>query len=782
MVADNGVEMVKFGIGQSVRRKEDIRFLTGDGRFTDDLNLDGQTHAWFVRSPVAHARIADIELSAAQSIPGVIAIFTGRDITADPAISPLPCLSKVVDRQGREMYRPPRPALCGDRVRFVGDLVAMVVADTRQIAMDAAEALTIDYEDLDCVVDTGAAVASDAAVVWPDCPGNVCVHWENSDPAEIASIFETAPHVAEVSLVNNRLIANPMEPRVALADFDPVSGASTLHCPSQGTNRMHRVMTQHVLDLPSDKLRIQSGDVGGGFGVRSKAWPEQILAVWASRKLRRPIKWRGDRNDVMVSDNHARDHVTRARLAMDSGGHVLGMWVDTIANMGAYLMENGPIIPTMVGQRSMGTVYRIPALYHSVRCVFTNTTPVDSYRGAGRPETVYLMERLMDMAAHEIGLDPVEIRRRNLIPESAMPYTNSQDVEIDSGEFESVLDNALAAADWDGFEARRAESALRGRHRGIGVACSLECSGGMPEEEGRVRLDADGKATVFVGTFSQGQGHETVFPQIVAERLGIPFDNTRWVGAGDTTVVPFGFGTSASRSALMGGMAVAGACDRVVEAARPTAGRLLQHDAETLVFEAGAFKAHDGSASVGLAEAIATEGITLDETFRYKRGPGVFNYPNGCHVAEVEIDPETGAIEIQRFTAVDDNGVVLNPMIVHGQAHGAIVQGIGQALMEHVVYDSGTGQLFTASFLDYAMPRAGDIPDLYVSNHVVPCLTNELGVKGAGEGGCCAAPPAIAGAVTDALGHLGIRHINMPFTPERVWKAIRNSEKQGGTG
>jgi carbon-monoxide dehydrogenase large subunit len=392
--------------------------------------------------------------------------------------------------------------------------------------------------------------------------------------------------------------------------------------------------------------------------------------------------------------------------------------------------------------------------------VFTNTTPVDSYRGAGRPETVYLMERLMDMAAHEIGLDPVEFRRRNLIPESAMPYTNNQDVAIDSGEFESVLDKALAGADWDGFEARRAESVLRGRHRGIGVACSLECSGGMPEEEGRVRLDADGNATVFVGTFSQGQGHETVFPQVVAERLGIPFENIRWVGAGDTTVVPFGFGTSASRSALMGGMAVAGACDRIVEAARPTAGRLLQHDPETLVFEAGAYKAHDGSASVGL----------------------VFNYPNGCHVAEVEIDPETGAIEIQRFTAVDDNGVVLNPMIVHGQAHGAIVQGIGQALMEHVVYDSSTGQLFTASFLDYAMPRAGDIPDLDVSNHVAPCLTNELGVKGAGEGGCCAAPPAIAGAVTDALGHLGIRHIDMPFTPERVWKAIRNSEKQGGTG
>lgn len=770
--------MEKFGIGQPVRRREDARFLTGDGRFTDDLNLDGQAYAWFVRSPLAHACIADIDLSAAQSIPGVIAIFTGRDIAADPAIHPLPCLSAVSDRHGREMYKPARPALCTDRVRFVGDLVAMVVAQTQEAARDAAEAVAVEYEDLACVVE--AAAAPDAPPIWPDCPGNVCVHWENDDPAGVARVFETAAHVAEISLVNNRLIANPMEPRAALADFDPTTGISTLHCPSQGANRMHRVMTQHVLDLPPAKLRIQSGDVGGGFGVRSKSWPEQILLVWASRKLQWPLKWQGDRNDVMVSDNHARDHVTRARLAIDAEGHVLGLWIDTIANMGAYLMENGPIIPTAVGQRSTGTVYRIPALYHSIRCVFTNTTPVDSYRGAGRPETVYLMERLMDMAAHEAGLDPIEIRRRNMIPPSAMPYTNNQCVAIDSGEFETVMDKALDGADWDGFEARRTEAASRGRYRGIGVGCSLECSGGMPEEEGRVRLDNDGSATVFVGTFSQGQGHETMFPQVVAERLGIPYENIRWVGAGDTEAVPYGFGTSASRSALMGGMAVAGACDRVTEAARSIAGRLLQADPAGLVFEAGAFKAQDGGASISLAQIAASEGVTLDETFRYKRDPGVYNYPNGCHVAEVEIDPETGSVEILRFTAVDDNGVVLNPMIVHGQAHGAIVQGIGQALMEHAVYDRDTGQLYTASFLDYAMPRASDVPPLDVSNHVVRCLTNELGVKGAGEGGCCAAPPAIAGAVANALGHLGIRHIDMPFTPERVWKAIRDNKNKGG--
>ena len=772
--------MAKFGIGQPVRRREDTRFLTGDGRFTDDLNLDGQAYAWFVRSPLAHARIAEIDLSAAQSVPGVIAIFTGRDIEADPAIRPLPCLSRVADRHGREMFRPPRPALCSGRVRFVGDLVAMTVAETHDAAKDAAEAVAVEYEDLACVADAAAAVAPDSPAVWPDCPGNVCVHWENGDPAGVAGIFESAAHVAEISLVNNRLIANPMEPRAALADFDPSTGASTLHCPSQGANRMHRVMTQHVLDLPPDKLRILSGDVGGGFGVRSKSWPEQILVVWASRKLQRTIKWTGDRNDVMVSDNHARDHATRARLAIDAGGHALGLWIETIANMGAYLMENGPMIPTAVGQRSMGTVYRIPALYHSIRCVFTNTTPVDSYRGAGRPETVYVMERLMDMAAHEAGLNSVEIRRRNLIAPSAMPYTNSQDVVIDSGEFETVRDKALAGADWDGFEARRGEAASCGRYRGIGVACSLECSGGMPEEEGRVRLDGDGSTTVFVGTFSQGQGHETVFPQIVAQRLGIPYENIRWVGAGDTGTVPFGFGTSASRSALMGGMAVAGACDRIVEAARPVAGRLLQRDPASLTFEAGAFMADDGTASVGLAEIAATEGVILDEAFRYKREPGVYNFPNGCHIAEIEIDPETGAVEILRYTAVDDNGVVLNPMVVHGQAHGAIVQGIGQALMERVVYDRDTGQLFTASFLDYAMPRAGDIPPLEVSNHVAPCRTNELGVKGAGEGGCCAAPPAVAGAVADALGHLGIRHVDMPFTPERVWKAVRDRKRRAG--
>jgi carbon-monoxide dehydrogenase large subunit len=766
--------MGKFGTGQPVRRREDVRFLTGAGRYTDDVTLDGQALVWFVRSPLPHARITAIEADAARAMPGVIAVYTGKELDADPGVHPLPCGSETKNRQGEDLYKPARPVLALDTVRFIGELVAMVVAESAPAAHDAAEAIVVDYEDLPFVVDPARTIEPGAPQIWPE--GNISVQWENRDPAEVVPIFESAAHVAEIEVVNNRVIANPIEPRAALADYDEKSAVSTLYCPSQG---VHRIVgnLRRILDLPPDGLRIISGDVGGGFGVRSKAYPELALLVWASRKLRRPLKWRADRGETMMSDNHARDNVTRARLALGADGKILALWVDLIANMGAYLMENGPALPTIVGQRSMGTVYHIPALYQSVRCVFTNTTPVDAYRGAGRPETVYLVERIMDTAAVLLDLDPVEFRRRNLIRESAMPYTSCTNVVIDSGDFAGVLDKALSMADRDGFAGRRAGAAARGRLAGFGVACSLECSGGAPEEEARVRFEADGGATVFVGTFSQGQGHETVFAQVASEKLGLPYDKVRIVHAGDNTVVPFGLGTSASRSSQMGGVAIVRACEAVIDKARAVAAGLLQAEAGGVAFADGVFSAPDG-ASITIGEVAAHEAggeTALDETYRYRRPPGIFNFPNGCHIAEVEVDRQTGTVEIVRYTAVDDNGTILNPMIVHGQAHGAIAQGVGQALMERIVFDDETGQLFTASFLDYAMPRATDLPRLDIECHVVPCKTNDLGVKGAGEGGCCAAPPAIVAAVVDALKELGITHIDMPLTPERVWRAIRDA-------
>ncbi len=770
--------MAKFGIGQALRRREDARFLTGTGQFTDDREIEGQAWVCFVRSPVPHARIAGIDVAAAEQTPGVVAVFTGKDVAADPGVRPMPCLFDSKDRHGKPAYIPPRPIMATDRTRFVGEPVAMVVAETEQAARDAAEAVMPEYDDLPFVTDAAAAAADGAPRIWDDCAGNVGIHWENGPPDEVAALFDNAPHVAEIEIVNNRVIANPLEPRCALADYDPETDATTLYCPSQGVHRMFRVLAGRIFDLPKEKLRIVSNDVGGGFGVRSKTYPEQALLVWASRRLRRALKWRGDRSESMLSDNHARDHVSKARLALDAEGRVQALWIETVANMGAYMFENAPGIPTVIGQRSTGTVYRIPALYHSVRCVFTNTVPLDSYRGAGRPETVYLMERLMDAAARVARLDAVEIRRRNLVPADAMPYRNAMGLMIDSGDFPAALDMALAEAGWSGFDARRADAAKQGRLRGIGVACSLECSGGAPEEEARIRLTPDGGAVVYAGTFPQGQAHETVFPQVAAELLGLDYERIEFIPGGDTAVVADGFGTSASRSAHMGGNAVAGACERIIAAVRPAAGQMLQADPEALRFEGGLFHAPDGG-SIGLAEAAATLESPPDETYRFKREPGVFMYPNGCHIAEVEVEPETGSVEIVRYTAVDDNGVVLNPMIVHGQVHGAVAQGIGQALMENTWYDRDTGQLFTVSFMDYALPRADQIPCMSVHNIIVPCKTDVLGVKGAGESGCCAAPPAVVGAVADALKHLGIHHIDMPLTPERVWRAIRDARVAG---
>lgn len=773
--------MGKFGVGQPVRRVEDARLVTGQGTYTDDFNLEGQGFGCFLRSPHAHAKIVSLDTTEAKNSPGVIAVFTGRDIDAADNMNDVPCMVTIKDLQGNPMYYPSRRPLESKCVRFVGDLIAIVVAESHVQARDAVEQIEIEYEELPSVVNTAKSLDPDAAQIWPEADGNLCVHFENKDSADIDAVFSKAPNIAKVDLINNRLIGNPMEPRVAIGDYDSENETMVLYAPSQGANRMHTTIS-NVFPIEPTKIRVVSKDTGGGFGVRSKAYAELLVLMWTARQLKQPVKWQGDRFESMVSDNHSRDNVTHAELAMDADGRALGLKIETIASVGAYLSEMGPGIPTANGRRVTGTVYKLPEVYQSVKCAFSNTTPTDSYRGAGRPEAAFIMERLMDEAADIIGIDKVEIRHRNFIAEVDIPYINSQNLEIDSGKFSETLNMALEKADWTGVEARRAESKKNGKLRGIGIGYFMESSGGRPEEEGRIRMEEDGSATIMVGTFSHGQGHATAFRQIAHDALGLPFDKMNFIDGGDTKVVPFGRGTGGSRSSQMGGVSILRAAKKVVAKGKVIASHLLQTGEANVEFANGIYTATDSSASISISEvAMAAhdpeklpDGMDqgLDEKERYDRGP-TNNYPNGAHVAEVEIDPETGVIEVVRYSAIDDSGVIINPMLFHGQVHGAIAQGLGQALCEHTVYDDDTGQFLSGSFMDYCMPRATMIPDLNVGSNEVPCTTNDLGVKGAGEGGCCGAPPAIVNAALDALKDLGVTDLAMPLTPMRVWQAIQ---------
>ena len=778
--------MGKFGLGQPVRRTEDARLLTGRGRYTGDISIPGQVHAAFVRSPVAHADIRAIDLDAAAAAPGVVAVYTAADLEA-AGIADLPCQVEVKDRAGRPQYVPPRPVFARDRVRFVGEPIVMVVAATETQAKDAAELVDIDFDELTPVVDTASALDPDTPHLWPDGPtGNCALHWERGDRLAVEAVFDAAAEIAEIRLINNRVIANPIEPRVALADYDAAADILTLYTPTQGVHRVHRTLTEKILHVAPERVRIVSEHVGGGFGVRSKTMPEMVGVAFAAKTIGRPVKWTGDRTETMVIDNHGRDLATRARLALDAAGRILALEIDTIANMGAYLLEYAPVIQTLVGPRSTGTVYAVPALYHSVRLAFTNTVPVDSYRGAGRPEAAYLMERLMDQAARVTGRGRRAIRRLNFIADDAFPYRNTQEVEIDSGDFAGTQKMAVEFADWQGFAARREQSRSRGLARGIGIGCFLEASGGATVEEASVEIDAQAGVTARAGTHSHGQGHATVFAQLVAERLGLPFAAVTYIDAIDTDLVAFGNGTSASRSSQMGGVALSRAVDEILAKATGIAAHALQTEPGGVAYADGVFTADGATMTMAEVAATAADRATLPPgmepglaaTHRYDRGPENFNYPNGCHIAEVEIDPATGVVEIVAYTGVDDVGTVLNPMIVHGQTHGGIAQGLGQAALERTVYEPGTGQLITASFIDYAMPRATDMPaEITLEFNAVPCTTNDLGVKGAGEGGACGAPPAIVSAVLDALGQYGVTEIDMPLTPERVWRAIRNAAK-----
>ncbi|MGE0625356.1 MAG: xanthine dehydrogenase family protein molybdopterin-binding subunit [Pseudomonadales bacterium] len=761
---------MKFGIGQPVPRLEDPRLVTGRGAFTDDLNLPGQLHLAIVRSPFAHGRILEVDAAAALAQSGVRAVYTAADLTG---LGGMPCRAVLTDRAGNPCFMPKRPLLAEGRVRFVGEPVAAVVAETRQQARDAAELVALDLEELPPVVSLEEASGPDAPVLHEARGSNLAIHFENGDEAAWKAARDVAALLVRVDLVNNRVAPSPLEPRACVGEYR--DGAFTLHNPSQGAFAQQGVLAKSIFDVPFESVRVISGDTGGGFGIRGEVHPEAAVCLFAARALGVPVKWRGDRSEMFLSDSHGRDNLTDAELALDADGRVLGLRIHTLANLGAYCSAVGPFVPTMAGGRITGTVYRVPALYHSVHCLYTNTMPVAAYRGAGRPEACYVMERLMDEAARLIGLPREEIRRRNFIAPADLPYTNHSGVTIASGEFEQTMDLALARSGWRAFDERRAASAERGRLRGIGLGYYVESSGGGPQEEARVTIRDDGSAEVVVGTYSHGQGHETAFAQILSETFGIDFESIHFV-QGDTAYVKFGGGTGGSRSSQMGGIAVKQAGEAVIERGRAIAAELMQAKRGRVRYEAAIYRLDDGSAEVSLAEVARAAGTAqfggggLTDTHRYDRGAG-YTFPNGCHVAEVEIDPATGVIEVLRYTAVDDCGRVINPLLAAGQVHGGVVQGLGQALLEEVIYDE-TGQLLSGSFLDYAMPNAAGMPDIDVSFHEVLDPNNELGVKGIGEGGACGAPPALMSAVLDALGERGVTRIDMPLTPEKVWRAV----------
>ena len=728
---------MKFALGQSVTRLEDDLLLRGGGRYTDDFSLARAAHVCFVRSPHAHARIKAISATAAANAPGVIAIFTGKDVAAD-RLGNVPCLIPI-----EGLKEPPRPLLAIGTVRHVGDPVAMVIAETAAQAKDAADSVEVDYEPLPASTDTQK--------------GEVAFDIDLGAKAPTEAAMRKAAHVTRLELVNNRLVANPIEPRAALAEYDAASGRTTLYTPSQGPHHLYGQIADTILKTGREKLRVVSGNVGGAFGMKIFLYPEQPAVVWAARKLKRSVRWTAERSESFLSDAQGRDNHSLAELATDRDGRFLALRVTTWANMGAYLSNFGPFIPQLAAPMLSG-VYRIPAIHLNIKGTLTNTVPVDAYRGAGRPEAIYLLERVIDVAARELGLAPEELRRRNFIQPADMPYQTPVESRYDSGDFAAVLDRALEAAEAKGFAARKAVSEKRGKKRGLGIGMYIERCGGGPGDT--VRLQVGGKGvTVFSGMQDNGQGHTTTFVQLVSDRLGIEAERINVV-QGDTDIVPAEGLTGGSRFLALGGVAALSAADDLIEKGKQEAARRLEAAATDIEYSDGEFRIAGTDRKVALFDLGELESTQT-------RAPADYTYPNGCHICEVEVDADTGGVVIERYTIVDDFGRAMNPKLLEGQVQGGTVQGIGQALLEHAVYDPQTGQLLTGSFMDYAMPRAGDLPRLDCRFHHVPCTTNPLGVKGAGEAGAVGAPAAVVNAVVDAL---GVRHVDMPLTAEKIWR------------
>ena len=760
--------MGQFGLGQAVTRKEDARLVTGRGVFTGDLQPPGCAHAVFLRSPHAHARITTIDCSEARNMPGVLAVLTCADLDA-AGIGPLPCVTLYKNRDGSPMAAPERPVLARDRVRFVGDPVVAIIAETAHAARDAAEAVAIDYEPLPAVVETGRALEADAPRIWPEAPGNLALDWETGDPAAVDRLFAAAQRVVELTFVNNRIIVNPMETRACLAEYDAGADRLTLTVGSQGVHSMQRILAERVLRIPKEKLRVVTRDVGGAFGMKIFVFPEYPVCLHAARMLGRPVRWMAERTESFIADTHGRDHLTTVSIAVDGNGRMTAIRASAIANLGAYLSQVGPFIPTECGGYMYSGVYGFEAAHYRVRCVFTNTAPVDAYRGAGRPEAAYAVERAVDYAARELGLDPIAFRRRNFIPAAAMPYRTPLGYTYDSGDFHRLLEAALARADAAGHPTRREIARRQGRLLGLGIAYYIERCAGGSEEEARLELAADGRVRVYIGTQNNGQGHETAYAQIVADRLGLPFADIQVI-QGDTELVATGRGTGGSRSLPIGGAAVLRAGEKIVERARELAAEMLEAASQDIAFAEGSFRIIGTDRRLTLTEVAAAAG-GLEESGSF--APEAPTFSNGCHVCELSIDIATGVPRIERYTVVDDFGEIVNPALLAGQVHGGIGQGIGQALFEHTVYDAESGQLLSGSLMDYVLPRADDLPSFDFRWVVIPCRTNPLGIKGAGEAGAIGAPPAVINAVVDALAEFGIHHVDMPATPLRLWRLLQ---------
>jgi aerobic carbon-monoxide dehydrogenase large subunit len=784
------------GIGASTKRREDVRFLTGKGRYTADITLRGQTYAWFVRSEVANGKINSIDTTAAMKMPGVLAVMTGEDF-AKMGGNPAGWL--IQSRGGETMKEPKRPVLAHGKVRHVGDAYAIVVAETLEQARDAAAAIDADITELPAVVDMAKAVANPAIRVHDEIENNVCFDWGwiEDNRAAVDAAFKAAPHVTTLELVNNRLAPNAMEPRASIGDYDSGTGDYKLYTTSQNPHLSRLLIAAFVMGIPENKLTVIAPDVGGGFGSKIYHYGEEAAVLAASKALNRPVKWVADRSESFLSDAHGRDHVTKIELALDKDGTFLALRTETLANVGAYLSNFATVTPTFLHGTLMAGPYKTPLVYVNVKAVFTNTAPVDAYRGAGRPEATYSIERVVDKAARELGLDPWELRRRNLITKDMFPYTTPVGLAYDTGNYQATLDKLITLSDKAGFEKRAAESAKKGKLRGLGLSTWIEACGIAPSnlvgqlgarvglyDAATVRVNATGNISVMVGAHSHGQGHETVFAQVVSDKLGVPASSVEIVH-GDTSKIPFGMGTYGSRSLAVCGSAMIKAMDKIIAKGKKIAAHMLEAPEADIDFDDGTFMAKGTNKKLTFGEVafsayvphnypLATLEPGLEETAFYD--PANFTYPAGAYACEVEVDPGTGRVEVAAFTCADDFGTVMNPMIVRGQVHGGVAQGIGQALLEHAVYDDN-GQLLSGSYMDYAMPRADDLPMFTVDHScVTPCTHNPLGAKGCGEAGAIGSPPAVVNAVIDALhraGHKHITHIDMPLTPSRVWSAMQ---------
>jgi aerobic carbon-monoxide dehydrogenase large subunit len=770
--------MGEFAIGQSVSRFEDPRLLKGGGRYVADMVLPGMVFGHVLRSPHAHARIRSIDVSRAKAAPGVLVVLTGADWKAS-GWGDLPVPGGLKRRDG-SVFRPPYPALVTDRVRFVGDYVAFVVAETHHQALDAAELIAVDYEPLPACVSTAEAVSAGAPRVWDDCPDNIGFVQLFGDKAAAEAAIAKADHVIKHRFIVNRVTAATMEPRGCLGDYNATEDRYTIYTTLQRTHPFRSELAP-ILKVSESKIRVVAGDIGGSFGMKSAVYNEVALVLLASKRIGRPVKWTSTRSESFLCDAQARDNVTEAELALDKEGNFVGLRVKTIAAIGAYLQTGMPAFTGNIG--TLAGVYRTPAIHADVSAVYTHTNPVRPYRGNGRPEAAYVIERMVDLAADELGIDPAELRRRNYIASGAMPFKTGLTFTYDSGEFEKSMDMALGLADFAGFEHRRQEARKRGKLRGIGLSNTIERAAAQGFEGAEIRFDKSGTATLLSGSVTQGQGHETIFKQIMCDRLGIDPQEVHYI-QGDTDEVFVGEGTGGSRSATIGGSAVMIAAERITEKAKHIAAHILQLDADEISFADGVFSSPKSNRTLTIKEvakeamepANLPKGIDVGLIATATYFAPVQNFPNGCHICELEIDEETGEVEIVRYSVVDDVGTVINPLLLKGQIVGGVAQGVGQVLMEDIRFNED-GQNLTASFMDYAMPRAADISAVDVKSNPVPTMTNPLGVKGAGEAGCVGAMPAVANALVDALSHLGVRHIEMPATSERLWRTINGGQR-----